>query len=156
MKLLTINLLFFILPFTNFKESKYQNFVHFVSSRYLIPKSAINNCNWHYAIVKTIVKDRKVINYKILNEAPDDIKKSFKFLIGYQFSNKIKKPNQNLVFCLTIENLKTECQIPKTINYTPSEVLGLVMSTLAHQQEMEPNMVFLLDPIISIMNDSKY
>jgi hypothetical protein len=77
MKLTIINLLFLTLPFTYQQDIKYKDFIHFVSGKYFIPKSIINNCNWHYAVVKTTIKNRKIVEYKILNEAPDDIKKSF-------------------------------------------------------------------------------
>jgi hypothetical protein len=156
MKLTIINLLFLIFPFTNQQESEYKDFRHFVSSKYFIPKSVQSNCNWHYAIVKATIKDRKIIGYKILNETSDDIKKSFKFLTGYRFLNKNIPKNQILVFCLSIENLKTSCDIPRTINYTPTEVLSKVMSGYAHQREIEPNSVFLFNPIISIMEDPRY
>lgn len=153
---LIINLLFLILPFTYQQESEYKDFRHFVHSKYLIPKSVQNNCNWHYAIVKTTIRNRKIVEYKILNETSEDMKKSFVFLAGYRFSNKNIPKNQTLVFCLTIENLKTSCDIPRTINYTSTEVLSKVMSGYAHQREIEPNTVFLFNPIISMIEDPSY
>ncbi|MDN5284357.1 MAG: hypothetical protein JWR38_631 [Mucilaginibacter sp.] len=153
MKLIILNILFLIFPFNSNSDSRYKNFIHFVSSNYKIPKPIQDNCNWHYAIVKTTIKNKKVVDYKVLNETSTDMKESFKFLIGYQLSDSSTPKEQSLVFCLTIENRKTSCKIPKTTSYTPTEVLSTVMSTYAHQKEVEPNTIFLFNPIISIVDD---
>ena len=146
-----INLLLSVCLVTpNYQNNKFQNLITFVSKNYRLPDKFRDDCNWYYAIVNCeLDQNNKIINYKLLNEAPKELYKSFSFLKSYTFPKIDNVKNHSVVFCLTIENKKENCKIERNVFYTPSEITAQIYYQISQQISKRPK-TFLLDQVIVI------
>ena len=130
------------------KPTGFDAFKNFVADTQRIPVSLKKNCNWHYAVVKVNSdKNGKVNGYEVLNEAHEDLKKSFSFLVGYKFDERLAVNGRPVVFIYTVYSNQEDCEGP-IVTATPTEALVDVFGLLNKQRTKEPNTIFLYDVII--------
>jgi hypothetical protein len=102
----------------------YNDFLKYAGKQFNPSDAIKNNCEWQYAVVQVNTNlNNKIVSYTILNNAHEDFKKGFGFLIGYQFPAKLPINKHPIVFCISIENQKLNCMTSRK-QYSPSEVLG--------------------------------
>lgn len=106
------------------------NFSKFVIKNYNLPDTLKNDCEWMYAIVKVKTDiHNKIIKYDFVNEPPLGMGRAFDFLIGYQFSQKMKIKGHPVVFYFSIDN--SEICIPKEGEkrfYAPNQAVETIMA----------------------------
>jgi hypothetical protein len=90
-----------------------QPFLKFLHKNYRFSESVKRYCPWQYAIVNVAVDQNDVItDYKIENKVTDSLKKDFRFLIGYKFSDK-NLVGKHVIFFASLENKRTDqCDVP--------------------------------------------
>ncbi|MDB4924731.1 hypothetical protein [Mucilaginibacter sp.] len=121
----------------------YDSFLQYVRKGFKPSDATKKNCEWQYALVKVNTDiNNKVIKYDLLNKTSEDLTKSLSFLLGYQFSKNLPINKHPIVFCISLENEKKDCMALKK-QYSPSEVLGMVLSNLTPVYKSDPKAIFL-------------
>lgn len=144
----------FILTLLNFifafqpKPASFDAFRQFVANTHRVPTSLKKNCNWHYAVVKVNSDNHgKVTGYEVLNDAEEDLKKSFSFLVGYKFDKRLGVNRRPVVFILTVFSRQEDCDGP-TVIISPTDAIASVFGLLNEQRKKEPRTIFLYDVIL--------
>jgi hypothetical protein len=89
-----------------------------------------------------INKNNQVVSYALLNKAPETLKDSFHFLIGYQFSKKLDINKHPVVFGISMDSDKSNCILSRK-QYSATEVLGRFFSDLGPVFESDPKTIFI-------------
>jgi hypothetical protein len=127
----------------NKDSTRYGDFLTFVRRGFNPSDTVKKNCEWQYALVKVLTNENnRIVSYTLLNRASDDLKKSFSFLIGYQFSNKLLINKHPVVFCISIDSEKSSCILSRK-QYSATEVLGKFFSDLEPIFESDPKTIFI-------------
>ncbi|RVU01962.1 hypothetical protein EOD41_08400 [Mucilaginibacter limnophilus] len=120
-----------------------QNFVKFLNN-YKVPDELKYNCEWLYAVVRVKTDaSNKIVKYNFLNSPPEAMKKSFDFLLGYQFPNTMKLKGRSVVFYYYIDNAQI-CK-PKPDDYlpTPSEVVETLNGIYWQLKNTDPTAILI-------------
>jgi len=134
----------------NAQQPKFDQFTSFVFKNLHIPQSIQVDCSWNYAVIKASTNNAgTIIKWECINNktVPDSLLRAFKFLKGYVFDKKLKVANCSIIFYCSIENTTT-CTQPAVRQYTPNEVIELVLECFKHQADEGPKTVVIYEPII--------
>lgn len=126
------------------------SFSRFVEMNYKLPDSLKSNCEWMYAIVKVKTNSHnKIIHYDFLNEPSNAMKRSFQYLIGYQFPVAFKINNRPVVFYFSVDNLKICDEKPgDKVYYAPNQVAQIITSYVYKVMKEEPKAIIIPGLII--------
>lgn len=137
---------------TGHEEPDLSDFVRFVTKSYRLPKTVLRDCKWNYAMVVVHTnRSNEVIKIDFVNtEVSDDLKRSFDFLIGYQFSKNIRLDRRPIMFMLTVEQLGgMGCDSPER-SQSPPSILQRVLINMKEQLKREPNTIIIYEPIVAV------
>lgn len=140
-------MLFVILPFIGKSQtsSEIKSFTQFVLRNFHLPNELKTNCEWMYAIVKVKTDNKnKIIKIEFVNNPPNEIKTAFDFLIGHQFSKKMKIDKHPIVFYLGIDNLEGCTEKPgDKMFYAPNDAAAKIWGYMSQLIKDDPGTIFM-------------
>lgn len=140
-----------ILPFlVKAQTSDTTKFSNYVGKNYRIPDAIKSNCSWVYAIISLKTNsNNKVVDYHFINYPPDSMKKNLDFLVGYQFSKKMKINGHSIIFYLLIDNSETCNPKPEDTSYLPDQIFSFLTTNFDRILREDPRPIIFSTPIIS-------
>lgn len=140
----------------NIPSSKFVNFEIFIEKNLVVPQSVKYDCSWNYAIVKVQTdKQGEIVNWKCINDCPDSLKRSFRFLSGYKFDKSLKIDKRTIIFYVLIENSEV-CTTPPNRTYTPNEVIKQIFYCFKRETEIDNNAIIIYEPIVFTFSKVQY
>lgn len=152
MKFLLIKLLLILfIPI----RSDFTPFLDFVRFKFYPPESVKRVCTWQYAIIKVKTDRNNVItSYHVENKVSSDLINSFSFLKGYAFDKNIPINKHPIVFCVSIENRRTDsCDIPKPLNYKHEEPASKLKLYKLQHANKKMDLIYIKTIITEIVYD---
>jgi hypothetical protein len=150
MRKLIITLICILPFFANAQPSDTTKFYNYVGKNYRVPDSIKGNCSWVYAIISLKTNNNnKVVAYHFISYPSEVMKKNLDFLVGYQFSKKMRINGHSIIFYLLIDNSETCMPKPEDTSYLPDQIFSFLITNFDRILREDPRPILFSTPIIS-------
>ena len=152
MKTILIFCSFFILSISQQVRAQepvdFTEFNKFILKNYRVLKQHRSECSFNYtSVVVQVDTANKVINLQFNKEISDDMKSSFNFIKGFQFSKSYNINERSILFFLVIDQQEI-CPVIYESGQTPQLVLRQGLNSIREQLQKDPKTIILYEPLI--------
>ena len=121
----------------------FPEFEKYIIKNYRVTKQQKSECKFYYAsIVVQTDKINQIVDLQFKNDISEDMKTSFNFIKGYQFSEKYKINGRSVLFFLTVDQ-QDICPGVVDSSCVTNLVLKESLATIEEQLQKEPNTIIL-------------
>ncbi len=98
----------------------FRDFEDHIQRSFAPSESVQRFCSWQYAIIKVHMdKSKMITGYTLLHPVAKGMDSSFTGLKGYKFNKRLPIRRPNLIFALSIDNMRTEPRDCDTVIQKP-------------------------------------
>ena len=101
---------------------------------------------FYYSIIVDTDKLGIIRSWKFNNFVPPEVKKDFRFLIGFQFPEKYRLQNSRILFYITVDQ-SIVCPKATTSIAQPREVMTEVLENIATEMDKDPQLKIIYRPL---------